>query len=512
MKKIVQVPDLGDANEVEVIEVCVKKGDVISAEDPLIILESEKAAMEVPSPDAGKIVDIKISLGDQVSKGDSILEIEFEEIKAGKKSNQSKPSNSNESKAIQSIPIPDLGDAEDVEVIELCVKVGDKVNQDDSIIVLESEKAAMEVPTPVEGIIKKINVDIGDKVSAGNIFLEVETVASSLPIPDKEITPPKAEVPAESDAHKNTDATATEAQSITQSKFNVYAGPAVRKLAREFGIDLNLIQPSAPKGRILKTDLHRFVQRRLSGQESSGFKFNQPNVDYSQWGKIEEKYFTKFEKTALKNLHNSWINIPHVTQHHEIDFSLVSGIRKSKKKEKISISPLAFIVYAVSKLLKDFPLLNSSLNGSVDGYISKDYVNIGIAVDTERGLMVPNIKNADKLSVQEISENINELAQKAKNKKIKPEDLKGATFSISSLGNIGGGFFTPIINPPEVAILGLSKTYQKPFLSSSKNLEEKEVLPVSLSYDHRLINGVYGAQFVTSLDAILQDTKLFEKI
>ena len=187
MKKIVQVPDLGDANEVEVIEVCVKKGDVISAEDPLIVLESEKAAMEVPSPDAGKIVDIKISLGDQVSKGDSILEIEFEEIKASKKSNQSKTSNSNESKATQSIPIPDLGDAEDVEVIELCVKVGDKVNQDDSIIVLESEKAAMEVPTPVEGVIKKINVDIGDKVSAGNIFLEVETVASSLPIPEKEI-------------------------------------------------------------------------------------------------------------------------------------------------------------------------------------------------------------------------------------------------------------------------------------------------------------------------------------
>ena len=202
MKKIVQVPDLGDANEVEVIEVCVKKGDVISAEDPLIVLESEKAAMEVPSPDAGKIVDIKISLGDQVSKGDSILEIEFEEIKAGKKLNQSKPSNSNESKAIQSIPIPDLGDAEDVEVIELCVKVGDKVKQDDSIIVLESEKAAMEVPTPVEGVIKKINVDIGDKVSEGNIFLEVETIASSLPIPDKEISQPEAEVPAEGDAQK----------------------------------------------------------------------------------------------------------------------------------------------------------------------------------------------------------------------------------------------------------------------------------------------------------------------
>ena len=252
MKKIVQVPDLGDANEVEVIEVCVKKGDVISAEDPLIVLESEKAAMEVPSPDAGKIVDIKISLGDQVSKGDSILEIEFEEISAGKKSNQSKTGNSNKSNAIQSIPIPDLGDAEDVEVIELCVKVGDKVNQDDSIIVLESEKAAMEVPTPVQGVIKKINVDIGDKVSAGNIFLEVETVASSLPIPDKEISQPEAEVPAEGDAHKVTGATLSEPPPVTQSKFNVYAGPAVRKLAREFGIDLNMIQPTGPKGRILK--------------------------------------------------------------------------------------------------------------------------------------------------------------------------------------------------------------------------------------------------------------------
>jgi pyruvate dehydrogenase E2 component (dihydrolipoamide acetyltransferase) len=512
LKKVVQVPDLGDANDVEVIEVCVKKGDVVSAEDPLIVLESEKAAMEVPSPDAGKVIDIKIALGDQVSKGDSIVEIEFEEAKTSPRSAQSKNINTDESKAIQSIPIPDLGDAEDVEVIELCVKVGDQVNQDDSIIVLESEKAAMEVPTPVEGTIKKINVDIGDKVSAGNIFLEVETIASSLPILDKEITPPETEVPAEGDVHINTGAIHNEAQPVTQSKFNVYAGPAVRKLAREFGIDLNLIQPTGPKGRILKTDLHNFVQKKLSGQESSEFKFNQPNVDYSKWGKIEEKSFTKFERTALKNLHNSWINIPHVTQHHEIDFSLISGIRKSKKKENINISPLAFIVYAVSNLLKDFPLLNSSLNESMDGYITKDYVNIGIAVDTERGLMVPNIKNTNKLSVQEISENINELAQKAKSKKIKPEDLKGATFSISSLGNIGGGFFTPIINPPEVAILGLSKTYQKPYLSSSESFKEKEVLPISLSYDHRLINGVYGAQFVTSLDAILQDNKLFEKI
>ena len=229
----------------------------------MIVLESEKAAMEVPSPDAGKIVDIKISLGDQVSQGDSILEIEFEEVKAGKKSNQSKASNSNESKATQSIPIPDLGDAEDVEVIELCVKVGDKVNQDDSIIVLESEKAAMEVPTPVEGVIKKINVDIGDKVSAGNIFLEVETAASSLQIPDKEISPSEAEVPAEGDAQKNTDATLSEPQQVTQSKFNVYAGPAVRKLAREFGIDLSLIQPTGPKGRILKTDLHKFVHAEV---------------------------------------------------------------------------------------------------------------------------------------------------------------------------------------------------------------------------------------------------------
>ena len=219
------------------------------------------------------------------------------------------------------VQVPDLGDANEVEVIEVCVKKGDVIAAEDPLIVLESEKAAMEVPTPVEGVIKKINVDIGDKVSAGNIFLEVETAAASPPIPDQEIATFETEAHADSDANKDIGVTPSEAQPVTQSKFNVYAGPAVRKLAREFGIDLNLIQPTGPKGRILKTDLHIFVQKKLSGQESSGFKFNQPNVDYSKWGKTEEKSITKFEKTALKNLHNSWINIPHVTQHHEIDFS-----------------------------------------------------------------------------------------------------------------------------------------------------------------------------------------------
>ena len=499
MKKIVQVPDLGDANEVEVIEVCVKKGDVISAEDPLIVLESEKAAMEVPSPDAGKIVDIKISLGDQVSKGDSILEIEFEEIKAGKKSNQSKTRNSNESNAIQGIPSPDLGDAEDVEVIELCVKVGDKVNQDDSIIVLESEKAAMEVPTPVEGVIKKINVDIGDKVSAGNIFLEVETVASSLPIPEKEISPPEAEVPAEGDAHKDTGATASEPPPVTQSKFNVYAGPAVRKLAREFGIDLNLIQPTGPKGRILKTDLHRFVQRKLSGQESLGFKFNQPNVDYSQWGKIEEKSFTKFEKTSLKNLHNSWINIPHVTQHDDADITDLLALRADlNKQHKTKVSPLAYIIKATVETLKLYPLMNTSLNKNLDTVVLKDYFNIGVAVDTPEGLIVPNIKDADKKTVLEISDNVMSLANLAKERKLKVDQLKGATFTISSLSGIGGKYFTPIINPPEVAILGLSKPFDNLYLDNKK-VVNKKLLPVSLSYDHRVINGAYAARFVSEL-------------
>ena len=272
-----------------------------------------------------------------------------------------------------------------------------------------------------------------------------------------------------------------------------------------------MIQPTGPKGRNLKTDLHKFVQGKLHEQKSSGFKFNQPNVDYSQWGKIEEKSFTKFEKIALKNLHNSWINIPHVTQHDECDLNILLEVRtKLCKKHKVKISPLAFIAKITSKLLADFPLLNCSLDKSLEKIILKDYINLGIAVDTPEGLIVPNVKNAQSKSIVEISAEINELAVAAKKRKLKIADLKGASFSISSLGGIGGRFFTPIINPPEVAILGISKTYEK-VVSSTNGFENRSFLPISLSYDHRAINGVYAVQFTSQLGEALSDVKLIEK-
>ncbi|MDB2356838.1 2-oxo acid dehydrogenase subunit E2 [Gammaproteobacteria bacterium] len=425
--------------------------------------------------------------------------------------------------AIKIIHIPDLGEAEDVEVIEICAKVGDQVNTEDPIIVLESDKAAMEIPASEAGKIISIDVSIGDSVNSGSPFLQIEVINNS----DKKV---------EEDSSKNeskegltasndpgnieTEPTAIlEKQQIpisppasTFNNSNIYAGPAVRKLAREFGIDLSLVQPSGPKNRIQKEDLHLFVKSRLSfTPANNSFEFSQPDIDYSKWGPVQEQKLSKFQKSSLTNLHTSWVNIPHVTQHDECDLNVMLEARTQLcKKHKVKISPLAFIAKITSHLLSDFPLLNSSLDKSLEKIILKDYVNLGIAVDTSEGLIVPNIKNAQLKSIIEISGEISKLAEAAKKRKLKITDLKGASFSISSLGAIGGKFFTPIINPPEVAILGISKTFEK-VVSSKDGFENRSFLPLSLSYDHRAINGVYAVQFTSQLGEALSDEKLIEK-
>jgi pyruvate dehydrogenase E2 component (dihydrolipoamide acetyltransferase) len=299
---------------------------------------------------------------------------------------------------------------------------------------------------------------------------------------------------------------------IKNNNANIYAGPAVRKLAREFGIDLSIVQPTGPKNRIQKEDLHQFVKYRLSeSPQRNSFEFTQPDIDYSKWGPIKEKKLSKFQKSSLANLHTSWINIPHVTQHDECDLNILLEARtKLCKKHKVKVSPLAFIAKITSQLLVDFPLMNCSLDQSLEKIILKDYVNLGIAVDTPEGLIVPNIKNAQLKSIVEISSEINKLAEDAKKRKLKIDDLKGASFTISSLGAIGGKFFTPIINPPEVAILGISKAYEK-VISSKAGFENRSFLPISLSYDHRAINGVYAVQFTSQLGEALSDNKLIEK-
>mgnify|MGYP001309784012 FL=1 len=421
--------------------------------------------------------------------------------------------------ATKIINIPDLGEAEDVEVIEVCAKVGDEVGSEDPIIVLESDKAAMEIPASVIGKVISIEVSVGDTVSSGSPFLQIE-ISNDTEKHEGDDSNKDAEhqtISQKSEKIQPEQSLGSLEQKISSTAIknnnaNIYAGPAVRKLAREFGIDLSIVQPTGPKNRIQKEDLHQFVKSRLSeSPQRNSFEFTQPDIDYSKWGPIKEKKLSKFQKSSLANLHTSWINIPHVTQHDECDLNILLEARtKLCKKHKVKVSPLAFIAKITSQLLVDFPLMNCSLDQSLEKIILKDYVNLGIAVDTPEGLIVPNIKNAQLKSIVEISSEINKLAEDAKKRKLKIDDLKGASFTISSLGAIGGRFFTPIINPPEVAILGISKAYEK-VISSKAGFENRSFLPISLSYDHRAINGVYAVQFTSQLGEALSDEKLIEK-
>ena len=424
------------------------------------------------------------------------------------------------------INIPDLGDADNLEVIEICVNEGDKVNIDDPLIVLESEKAAMEIPASSKGKITSIIVSNGDEVSKGMPFIEMELEDSSNL---SEIEETQSNIISETtqvDEKKEINLDQNELGSETfsdnaednkipinfssQENTKIYAGPAVRKLAREFGIDLSEVLGSGPKNRILKSDLHKF-NKEILASKTNNLRFEQPDIDFSSFGPVTFNKFSKFERTSLNNLLGSWNNIPHVTQHSEIEFDLVSKLRRTFEENlNKKISPLAFIVYAVTLALKDFPLLNSSISKDLDGYYEKKFMNIGIAVDTDYGLVVPNIKSANELCVEQISDEIKSLADKAQKRRLGPDQLKGGTFTISSLGGFKGKFFTPIINLPEVAILGVSKTF-KSIKMIDEYPRETEILPVSLSYDHRIINGVYAVKFLSKLDDIMTSISTFER-
>ena len=524
-KKIIAIPSLGESTEVEVIEVCVQPGDRVSADDPIVVLESDKAAMELPANADGVVEKILVKVGDGVSEGMNFLELEVAD-KDGplEKKNQSNSINEPEDrepdtsqkeplsyKSIITVSIPNLGESSEVEVIEVCIKEGDTINAEDPLVVLESDKAAMEVPSPKKGTVIKIHQNLGAQVSEGMqlIDLEIEEEEIITPVSDAEdeVSAPQKELP--KIEHSNFQMPQTGI--ATDGK--VYAGPAVRKLAREFGITLQQVSPSGPKGRILKEDLHRFVKEKLnsSNQPQSEFNFTSYDVDYSKWGSIKEEALTKFQKSAFKNLHTSWINIPHVTQHDEADITDLLALRlKIQKNRYTKITPLAFFIKAICNILKDYPLLNSSLSPSLDGLVIKEFVNIGVAVDTSYGLIVPNIKNVDQLGILEIADEIKRLSDLAKARKLSNKELQGGTFSVSSLGGIGGKFFTPIINPPEVAILGISKAFEQLQLINKKLLV-RTVLPLSLSYDHRVINGAYAAGYISNLTKMLADVSWIEE-
>ena len=414
----------------------------------------------------------------------------------------------------QVIKIPSLGDAENTEVIEICVNPGDSVSSEDSIVVLESEKAAMDVPASQKGVIKKVLVKIGDEVKEGDDFLEIEISEEEIKEDDKDNEVQKNTQEDDRDEVEEIIEEKKVEEIIEQPKYEssasgIYAGPAVRKLAREFGIDLNQIIASGPRNRILKEDLHKFVKSKLEGSSTGIPKM--PSIDFSEFGNVEEIDLTKFQKTSALNLQQSWITIPHVTQHDETSIDNLLSVRKSLvNKHKVKVSPLAFFAKGICMLLEEFPLFNASIDMNTMKVIKKDFINLGIAIDTPQGLIVPNIKSADKKSIREISDEIARLADLSKSRKIKVNDLKGSTFTISSLGSFGGKFFTPIINPPEVAILGISKSYDSVLLKDTKPVSTTN-LPISLSYDHRIINGVEGVKFTTRFCEILSDVSYFEE-
>ena len=414
---------------------------------------------------------------------------------------------------IQIINLPDFGEFDDVEVIEVCVKEGQLVDKEEPIIVLETDKAAMEIPASVNGFIHKILLKEGDKVKIGMPFLEIKIDPSTAKddIKSNDLKDKKEElVPDENNIDQ--EISYKEKKNFNKKKnTSIHSGPATRKLAREFGIDLNQITGSGPSNRILKEDLHNYVKNILNNTSANNTVSSKPNIDFSIWGSIKEEKLTKFKKTALDNLHSSWVNIPHVTQHDEADISDLLELRlKLNKKHKVKISPLAYIVKSTAESLKHFPEMNSSLSNDKELIIYKDYFNIGIAIDTDDGLIVPNIKNANEKSISEISIEITKLSELAKKRRITKDMMSGATFTISSLGGFGGRFFTPIINPPEVGILGLSKIHDIVKLNRSTPYSKK-YLPMSLSYDHRVINGVYAVNFLNHLISGFSDIKFLEK-
>ena len=424
---------------------------------------------------------------------------------------------------IKTINLPDYGEFEEVEVIEICVKEGQKVDSEEPILVLETDKAAMEIPSSINGTVNKVLLNVGDKVSIGMPFLDIkpeevlseskeesktEDLQSIEPIEKKDELPSAVDDAANIMSKYQPQSNVVEFKKSKNNK--IHSGPATRKLAREFGIDLSEIRGSGPKNRILKEDLHEYVKNILKFKNQQRINTSQPEIDFSEWGKITKEELTKFQKTSLDNLHSSWINIPHVTQHEEADITKLLKLRnKLNKKYKCKVSPLAYVIKATAETLLEFKQMNSSLSSDLSSIIYKDYINVGIAVDTDYGLIVPNVKDVNNKSIKKISNEVNEIADLAKKRRLNNDQLTGSSFTISSLSGVGGKFFTPIINPPEVGILGLSKTYDSLKLDKLK-LQTTNQLPLSLSYDHRVINGVYAIKFLNHLIEILNDINFLE--
>ena len=527
----VTVPDLGGMDEVEVIEICVQPGDGITAEEALVVLESDKATMEVPAPMDGTVHSLLVSIGDKVNSGSPIAmmeaqgaepEVVSEEpvqeavVEAVAEAPVESAAAAAATEQVIEVRVPDLGGLEQVEVIELVANVGDALDAEESLLILESDKASMDIPVEKAGTLVSMNVAVGDKVNEGDLVATMKVVSQAAPV--SAASKPAQQAVAQAPAPAASVAPAKPAVQETQSSFSgnssssIHAGPSVRKVAREFGVDLVQVKGSGPRGRILKEDVQAFVKQRVNAPAAAPAVavVKGSDEDFSRHGEISEASLSKIKQVTAKNMVQSWTTIPQVTQFDEADITDLEAYRKggmgSQLEDGVKVSPLAFILKACAVALQKFPQFNSSLGPNGDTLILKQYYNIAVAVDTPDGLMVPVIKQAQSKGLIDFAKESSKLAKQAREKKLPMDAMMGASFTISSLGGIGGTAFTPIVNAPQVAILGVSKAAMKPVWNGS-SFEPRLMLPLSVSYDHRVIDGAQAAQFTRYLCQLLSDIR-----
>tara|TARA_B110000208_G_scaffold191730_1_gene259821 strand:- start:221 stop:1897 length:1677 start_codon:yes stop_codon:yes gene_type:complete len=547
------IPDLGGAENVEVIEICVAIGDVVSEGDSIIVVETDKASMEIPASNAGTIKNIVLKEGDTCSQGDVMVEMEAAdvlgeasvvsgavltpeveaqaEIKAEVEPVDGGMSNVVVESLVETSErfalVPDLGGALDVEVIEVSVKVGDELAEGDSLVVLETDKASMEIPVAFAGSVLEIKVAEGDKVNVGDAIAVLTSKAEALVEPSEVVLPVAVEpevlvVPvvqakqavAAAPALAQTQASVVPDVVAVVANSAAHAGPAVRMLARELGVDLAQVASTGPRDRVLKEDIQAFVKQKLQQPAAPSMQgqgiAQPPEIDFSQFGAIDRVKMSKIKRITAQNMTRSWLNVPHVTQFDHADITELEVFRKGLKAEAeqrgTKVTPLPFMLKACAMALLEYPQFNVSLDNDGEHIVEKHYVNIGVAVDTPSGLMVPVIRDVDKKSIWQLSEEVIAMGAKAKAKKLLPADMQGGCFTISSLGSIGGTAFTPIVNTPEVAILGVSKAEMQPRWNGAE-FEPRLMMPLSLSYDHRAVNGADAARFTQYLGKLLGDIR-----
>lgn len=540
------VPDVG-GEEVEIIELCFAVGDTLEADEGIVTVETDKASMDIPAPMAGELVSLTVNIGDKIKEGDVIGELKVAGEAAAAEApvaetpaepvveTAPEPAAAPEpapvapvasASEIIDISVPDIGEDGEVDVIEVLVAVGDTLEEEDGLITLETDKATMDVPTPSAGVVKEILINVGDKVKQGSLVIKLETSGGAPVVVEAPVAAPApAAVPEASKPApaKKAAPVPHHPQSAVSSSGSIYTSPSIRRLAREFGVDLTLVKGTGKKARILKEDVQSYVKYELSRPKANAGSsvstgegglqvVSAKAIDFSKFGEIETKALSRIQKISGPFLHRNWVTIPHVTQFDEADITNVEAFRKEqnvvaeKQKLGFKITPLVFIMKAAADALRAYPTFNASLSEDGESIILKKYVHIGVAVDTPNGLVVPVVRDVDKKGIYELSKELLEISIKAREGKLKAADMQGGCFTISSLGGIGGTAFTPIVNAPEVAILGVSKSEMKPKWNG-KDFEPKLMLPLSMSYDHRVIDGALAAKFTVHLASVMSDIR-----